>query len=230
MALLPGVADKIEVATIETISETTGLPDRKIKLECQFNPTQLEVKKSVKWKDDVIKGRNAPDLDFSGGEAASFTLDLLFDTTRESLSSQRDVRKFTNELLKLTMLRKKSGKVLPPPLVRFKWGRLELFMAVVTDVSITYTLFHANGLPARAKANVTFKQQDDTDDVEAYQNPTSRTDSRKTRIVQEGERLDMIAYEEYNHASHWRYLAQVNHLLDPTDLRPGQILVVPPLT
>lgn len=224
-----GLPDKIEPAIIETVDEDTGLPDNKVKLECQFNPTDLKIVKEVEWEGDNINGRNAPDLDFSGGKAATFELNLLFDTTRESMATQRDVRKYTNQLLKLTMLRKKGGQVLPPPLVRFKWGRLELFLAVVTKVTITYVLFHANGLPARAKAEVEFKQQDDTDDVEAYQNPTSRTEARKTRVVRHGERLDTIAYQEYRHTAYWRYLAEANHLLDPLDLRPGQILVIPPL-
>ena len=48
-------------------------------------------------------------------------------------------------------------------------------------------------------------------------------------MIQMGDRLDYVAYQEYGHVSHWRYLAEVNNLLDPTDLRPGQILLVPPL-
>ena len=39
----------------------------------------------------------------------------------------------------------------------------------------------------------------------------------------------MIANAQYGHPSHWRYLAEVNHLLDPLDLQPGQILLIPPL-
>jgi hypothetical protein len=168
-------------------------------------------------------------LGFNGGHSATFDLDLFFDTTNESSESQRDVRKYTNELLKLTMLRKDGQDILEPPLVKFTWGRLELFQAVVTKVTITYVLFHANGLPARAKAKVEFKQQDDADDFVEHQNPTSRTEARKTRIVRHGDRLDLIAYQEYRNPGQWRYLAEVNNLQDPRDLRPGQILVVPPL-
>ncbi len=228
---LTGLPDQIEYAIIETVSEQ-GQPDGYVKLECQFNPNKLKIQKSVSWasgKNDLTPGRNAPDLDFGGGKPATFTLDLLFDTTREVIVANRDVRQYTNELLKLTMLRKQGGDILPPPLVRFQWGKLLFFMAVVTDVTITYTLFHANGLPARATASVTFKQQDTTDDEEAYQNPTTRTTARKTRVVQAGDRLDLIAYQEYGHPSHWRHLAAANNLLDPGDLVQGQILVIPPL-
>lgn len=239
MALAGLLPSTVEYATIETVNEY-GQPDHYVSLECQFNPEELTVTKEVAWATyeegkrgkgvAPTPGRNAPDLDFAGGKPAEFTLDLTFDTTRETTSAARDVRRYTNALLRLTMLRKqRGGDPKAPPVVRFKWGRFELFLAIVTSVAITYKLFHANGLPARATAKVSFQQLDDTDDVEAWQNPTSRTDARQTRIVQQGERLDLIAHEEYGHPSHWRFLAEANHLLDPRDLEPGQILVIPRL-
>lgn len=224
-----GSSDTIAAATIEAV-------DDDITLECQFNPTELKITKKAKWTDGEDEGsgavgaRNAPVLQFDGGDAATFDLNLIFDTTRETSDSERDVRKYTNELLKLTMIRKDGSDILEPPLVKFIWGRFELFTAVVEQVDITYLLFHSNGLPARAKAVVKFKQQDDADDFVEGQNPTSRTEARKTRIVQQGDRLDLIAFQEYRHSGRWRYLAEVNNLRDPRDLKPGQILVIPPLS
>ena len=113
--------------------------------------------------------------------------------------------------------------------MQFQWGKLVLFLAVVTQVSITYKLFLPDGTPVRATAKVSFKQLDETDDKQDSQNPTTRTEARKTHIVEAGDRLDLIAYQEYGHSSHWRYLAEVNNLLDPRVLQPGQILSVPAL-
>jgi nucleoid-associated protein YgaU len=134
------------------------------------------------------------------------------------------------------MRKKRSGgggnKPLAPPLVEFSWGTFQLFLAVITKVEITYRLFDSSGVPVRAKAKVNFLQADDRDDKELYgvpQNPTTRTEARKTRVVQIGERLDLIAYQEYGHPSYWRHLAEANNMLDPTDLRPGQILAITPL-
>ncbi len=229
MAELLSLSNSVEAAMIETVDDDTGQPNGKVRLECQFNPTEFAIEKQVEWSSKPLAGRNSPDLDFGGGHAATFSLSLLFDTTRDGTSFERDVRKYTNELLKLTMLRKQGGAVLRPPMVRFSWGSLELFMAVVTKVKVNYILFQANGVPVRAKAEVSFLQEDDTDDVVAYQNPTSRTEARKTRVVQHGDRLDMMAYEEYRDPARWRYLAESNGLLDPMDLQPGRILVIPRL-
>jgi nucleoid-associated protein YgaU len=231
---LTSIPDQVHPALIETVDEETGMADGQIRIECQFNPTELTIKKSARWKapDNPPPARNAPDLDFGGGDPATFDLSLLFDTTRETSSSDRDVRQYTNALLALTMLRKKSGKVLEPPLVRFSWGGFALFMAVVTEVEIKYTLFHGDGMPVRARAEVSFTQQDDTDDARLHgeaQNPTTRTESRKTHVVRAGERLDLIAYQEYGHPAHWRFLAEANDLQDPRLLEPGQILAIPAL-
>ncbi|NLE44884.1 MAG: LysM peptidoglycan-binding domain-containing protein [Chloroflexi bacterium] len=230
---LVSLSSTMEFAVIETVTES-GSPDGDVWLECQFNPTSLRIQKSVSWTgglngSDLTPGRNAPDLDFGGGKPATFSVELLFDTTREPTDSSRDVRQYTDQLLRLTMLRSKGGNTLPPPLVSFSWGKLALFTAVVTDVSINFVLFHANGTPARAIASVTFKQQDPSDDETAYQNPTTRTEARRTRMVRAGDRLDVIAYQEYGDAAYWRHLASANNLADPRDLRDGQILVVPPL-
>ncbi len=85
----------------------------------------------------------------------------------------------------------------------------------------------ASGLPVRARAQVNFRQAFDGDTLREGQNPTSRTDRRKTRLVQQGERLDYIAFQEYGDAGRWRDIAEANHLDNPLDLRAGQILVIP---
>jgi nucleoid-associated protein YgaU len=72
-------------------------------------------------------------------------------------------------------------------------------------------------------------QNDPNDDIAPFQNPTSRSDPRKTYIAHSGQRLDQIAYEEYNDARHWRLLAESNNMDNPFSLSDGQILVVHPL-
>lgn len=115
-----------------------------------------------------------------------------------------------------------------PPRVNFVWGKITLFTAVVTQVAISYTMFAQDGTPIRAKATVNFTQNEMIgDDTIPAQNPTSHTDSRKTRIVHAGQRLDQIAYEEYGDARFWRLLAEANQLDDPFHLTDAQILVIP---
>lgn len=202
---------------------------RKVDLEAQFNPESFSVTKEIDWTKEKAATRNWPTHEFSGGEAATFSLSLLFDTTQEVDDSEKDVRKYTNELFKLTLYNPDVNDYPDPPPVQVTWGPLVLFVAVVTKVEVTYVLFYPDGTPARARAEVSFSQYDISDDLKGATNPTSRTDARKTHIVQSGDRLDLIAYQEYGHPAHWRHIAEANGMLDPLDLRPGMILSLPPI-
>lgn len=46
-------------------------------------------------------------------------------------------------------------------------------------------------------------------------------------LVQEGEVLDLIAYQHYREENYWYVLAEVNGLVYPYDLSIGQSLVIP---
>lgn len=202
-------------------------------LECQFNPESLKIVKSVEWHapksgqtdKDSQPQSNAPDMEYGGGNPAEFSLDLIFDTT---LLDNQDVRGFTNQLLAFTLMGGKPGKSdEEPPAVEFVWGDFLLFLAVITRVEITYTLFLPSGIPVRARAHVDFVQLMDEDGKMGSQNPTTRTPARKTRLVQQGDRLDYLAYQEYGQPGMWREIAEANHIENPLDLQPGQLLVIP---
>lgn len=236
--------DKIK-GTLQPPSEKPTLQKAKIiysvgsgakTIDCQFNPQTLTISKSVDWRagkgdKDKVEPRpelNSPELSFGGGNPAEFSLDLIFDTTR--LDNQ-DVRGFTNQLLSLTMMGAgdPKNKEDDPPLVQFIWGDLVLFIAVIRKVEISYTLFLASGIPVRARAKVDFIQAFDEDGPQASQNPTTRTEARKTHLVQQGDRLDFLAFIEYGQPGLWREIAAANNLDDPTDIHPGQVLIIPRL-
>lgn len=217
--------EKARIVTVDLGMFDEGYVD----VEFQFNPEHIQVTKKLDWKEgDSMSTRNTPDVKFSGGKQAEYSLKLVFDTSQNF--EYRDVRMYTNELLKLTMM---FGEVAEdrewPPRIAFQWGAFTLFLAVVKKVVIDYTLFDPDGTPIRASADIDFLQDDDSDDYAGSTNPTTRTEARKTHIVRQGERLDMIAYREYGAPQHWRHLAQANGLRDPRALQPGQILILPPL-
>jgi hypothetical protein len=199
-------------------------------IDCQFNPAALSISKEASWVGEKSPNFNSPWLKFAGGDSATYSLSLFFDAHAHERNS-KDVREYTNQLLQLTLRGAgRSMYAVPfsnPPMVTFTWGKITLFSAVVTKVQVTFTLFSPDGLPIRAKADVTFKQQDTWDDFVPSQNPTSRSDSRKTRRVHAGQRLDQIASEEYGDARYWRLLAEANSLDDPFSLSDGQLLVIP---
>lgn len=226
----------------ETLLSSEGFQKAKLKwttlippmidkeIEFQFNPASITIKKEARWEGEPSPAFNSPWLKFAGGEAATYSLQLFFDTY--SMDTPKDVREYTNQLLQLTLRGAGYSMFLipyaDPPTVKFVWGKITLFTAVVDSVEITYTLFDTEGTPIRAKADVSFKQNElFGDDVIPAQNPTSRTDSRKTRFAFAHQRLDQIAFEEYGDSRFWRLLAEANGLDDPFNLMDGQLLVIP---
>ncbi|MCB0155289.1 MAG: LysM peptidoglycan-binding domain-containing protein [Anaerolineae bacterium] len=215
------------------------------KLYCQFNPASITIAKEVSWEASGGEGdggeeaapqpnRNAPELEFKGGGGATFSLELLFDTTDQPPgTTARDVRRYTNDLLALTLGEPKQEKkteaeeVEAPKPVIFGWGDFELFQAVITKVEISFIMFDPDGKPVRATAAVEFLEY--AEKPAGSQNPTTRTEPRKTWIVEQGQSLQQIAYAEYGHPGHWRHLADSNDLLNPLKLQPGQVLILPPL-
>ena len=215
----------------------TIIPPKKGEIECQFNPATLTISKTTNWAGDPTPNFNSPRLKFSGGNAATYDLSLYFDsysmTKKDGTTPDpKDVRVYTNQLMQLTLRGAGYSMFLvpfsSPPSVTLVWGKITLFTAVVTSVQVTYTMFAPDGTPIRAKADVSFQQNELLgDDVIPAQNPTSRSDARKTRQVHAQQRLDQIAFEEYGDSRDWRLLAEANHLDDPFHLVDGQVLVIP---
>ena len=94
-----------------------------------------------------MPGKEAPELYFTGGNSGTLNLDLVFDTTGEG----KPVTNYTNKLLELMKIDKKlpghdeasnNGR---PPWVKFHWGDLHSFKAVLTSLDLTFTYFGRRG-------------------------------------------------------------------------------------
>ena len=195
-------------------------------VECHFNPATFQVTQTVAWKEHTTIGRDAPELSFAGGQGGDLNVELLFDTTATG-ADVRQAYRLLLDLAKIDQTRKntKTGKG-EPRLCRFEWGNFLSFDAVITNITQTFTLFNSDGTPLRAKVGVRFKQ---VDQPVRGQNPTSRSQARKSRVVHEGETLDWIAFQEYGDSACWHHIAETNDLADPMHLVPGQVLKLVPL-
>ena len=198
---------------------------------CLFNPTDYSFTKTVNWSPSANRGANVPTLEFTGGEAITVTLKLLFDTHE----LRQDVRtSYTNKLWRMSMVnparRDPVTQQGSPPIVEFEWGRVWSFKAVITSITQNFTMFLENGIPTRATVDLSLKQVDDPG-LSPFQNPTSGGSAgHRSRVIRQGESLDIIAEEEYGHPRHWRHIADANTIDNPFRLLPGTVLALPPLT
>ena len=205
------------------------LPERGDPIYCLFNPAELTVSKSNSWQGGQSKGRNAPEQRFQSGQAATLSLSLTFDTTHEG----SDVTIHTTKLLNLM----KVDPDLPggdrgrnsarPPWVEFHWGKLHSFRAVIEKLQLRYTYFASDGMPLRAKVDLSLKQWKDEAEL-PLQNPTSSTPMvHSVHTLLPGETLDRVAALHYQDATRWRLIAEANGVIDPLDIPPGTALILP---
>jgi contractile injection system tube protein len=207
-------------------------------VEFMFNPTEYSISKSNKWDLKANKSGNVPKWEFGGGDPRQLQLELFFDSylPRDKVKPT-DVRKATNQLFNFMMIDEKlkskspNSKMGQPPKCRLYWGKdaKNHFDCYITSCNVKYTMFDGSGVPIRATATLQLKEVRDAKEL-LPTNPTSVGEpGRRVYVVQEGDRLDWIAYQEYGDARQWRRVAEANRITNPLDLRPGMVLAIPPL-
>lgn len=201
-------------------------------VSCLFNPSEFTINRSNRWTTEQGGGAVFPKVNFGGNDPATMQMQLLFDT----YEAGGDVRQYTNkvvDLMKPSSGARGGGKRPEPPYVMFCWGSFQSFVGVVTKVQQKFILFRSDGTPARAVLDVTLQQvePDRSQGGQAPsggQNPSSQGEpGQRVRIVQPGDTLDLIAYQEYGDPSQWRLLADANSLDNPRVLRPETTLAIP---
>ena len=193
-------------------------PDGKDDIPIQWNPTQYTLEKGNQIAEIGVPGLGAPIIQFVHGNTRSFSCELYFDTYEK----RQNVTQHTDKIFGLLAI---DAGTHAPPICTLSWGSLS-FRCVVEKVSGSFTLFLPDGTPVRAKLNVTFKEYLPVE-VLVRQNPTQSADHRKSRVVQLGDTLSNIAFEEYGDAGKWRPIADANHIDNPLSLRPGTLLLIP---
>jgi nucleoid-associated protein YgaU len=213
---------QLQKAFIETETGT--------RIDCMFNPARFAFSTSNRWESDTVPGKSAPTKRFAGGDGGSFSLSLVFDTTRDGSA----VTTHTNKLLTLMKVdtslpgydaARNNGR---PPWIKFRWGaQIHTFKAIIKSMDISFTYFSSDGMPLRANVEMSCEQFE-ADENWARQNPTSGTPSpNRTHQVRVGDTLDRVAAQYYGDSTKWRSIANVNGITDPLAIKPGQLLAIP---
>lgn len=198
-------------------------------IEVEFNPAEYNLSNGIKYSEKSILGLNGPIGQFIAGNSTTLNITFMFNTYQpptpdNPVESGTNVRKKTEEIVKLTLI---DGSLHRVPKVTFSWGGLN-FKGVITDVKESYTMFLSDGMPVRAKLDVTFKAVYDIVKGKMV-SPFESPDRTKVRTVMQGEALWSLAAKEYDDPEQWRVIAKENGILNPLDIAPGQVLKLPPL-
>jgi len=186
-----------------------------------FNPQEYSVQKSVQYEPHKSPGLDLPEQEFTSGNPSLLSVELFFDT----YESKKDVSKeYTDSIMKLSLV---DADLHRPPLVQFCWGTF-LCEGFIESLTLRYTMFLPSGKPCRATANLSIKQYESAKD-QLQRNPRNSPDHTKRRTLKMGETLALIAHEEYDDAAEWRRIADANGIVDPREVKPGTVLLLPPI-
>lgn len=121
------------------------------------------------------------------------------------------------------------GEVHRPRFLEINWGQL-VFPCILTNLDINYTLFDETGDPIRAKLNATFLNYR-AHEERARRERRSSPDLTHRRLIQPGERLDLMTYKIYNDPKYVLQVADANELTSIRNIRPlvGKEIQFPPL-
>lgn len=190
-------------------------------IELKFNPTDYQLQKTNNFAEIPIPGLESPPIQFIRGASEKLTADLIADTS-DTLEDVR--RKYTDELRNLMRI---NADLHAPPIVRLTWDD-QVFKGVVEALNITFTMFTPDGVPIRAKVNLTLKEYRPVE-VQVKESPKSSPDVEKHHVVRRGDTLDGVAAKAYGDPGQWRAIARANGIGDPRRIAPGTDLAIPRL-
>ena len=188
-------------------------------IKAQFNPDQYSLSKSNQFASIAIPGRDSPIIQFVRGEAQNLYLELFFDTY--TFEGGKDVREqYTKKITDLLTI---NHDLHAPPICEVDWDGQLQFIGIIERVDTKFTMFNKDGIPVRAKLNVSFKQYSE---IEGKRHSPDRT---KRRVIKEGDTLWQIAFAEYGDSDKWKIIASENDIDDPKKIKTGSQIVLPPL-
>jgi len=202
-------------------------------IEVLFNPSEYQLTDGSSYSEKKVPGLDGPIFQYISGDATELSLNLFLDTyvpKSNSLISfgtpkeSTDVSGITKQIADATSI---DGSMHRPPKVTFKWGSL-YFEGVITKMNHTYTMFTESGMPVRAKVSLTFKSLISPRDTKRM-SPFESPDRTKYRTLRQGMGLWDIANMEYGDPDLWKVIARENGILNPLDVRPGQVVKLPAL-
>lgn len=155
------------------VPETTGknsgtvylgsIDNSALTVEAQYNPKELQVDKNIPWqkKNQANKsGATGIQLEFTGAEGRTMSLELLFDGYETKTSVEGPI-KMLNEMASVIDPYSSKEDLRRPHLCLCTWGTtIPAFQCVIESLSAKYTMFSENGTPLRATCTVKLKEAD----------------------------------------------------------------------
>lgn len=194
------------------------------------NPANYDEKKKIRYsKDDAIDGGNMPS--YLGYQDETLTLDFVIDAT--GVLTKAGDENFGKSIPEMIEKIEKTvyvyvGNAHEPPYLQVEWGTLN-FQGRLKDMSVKLVMFAPDGMPIRAKVNMTLVKYVEEATQKRLKNKSS-PDLSHLVTVKAGDTLPGLCLQIYKSAMYCTDVARVNGLSGFRQLEPGMQLLFPPLS
>lgn len=194
------------------------------------NPANYDEKKRIRYsKDDAIDGGNMPA--YLGYEDETLTLDFVIDAT--GVLTKAGDENFGKSIPEMIEKIEKTvyvyvGNAHEPPYLQVEWGTLN-FQGRLKDMNVKLVMFAPDGMPIRAKVNMTLVKYVEEATQKRLKNKSS-PDLSHLVTVKAGDTLPGLCLQIYKSAMYCTDVARVNGLSGFRQLEPGMQLLFPPLS
>jgi hypothetical protein len=132
-----------------------------LEVAAQYNPKELQVDKSVPWQKNPQSNKSPKagiQLEFTGAEGRSMSLEMLFDKYEKGESVAPEIN-MLNDMASPIDAGSNDENLRRPHLCAVVWGStIPRFTCVIESVSTKYTMFSSTGDPLRATCTVKLKE------------------------------------------------------------------------
>jgi hypothetical protein len=139
-----------------------SLDDSGLQVEAQYNPKELQIDKTVPWAKHNKANANGLQLEFTGAEGRSMSLELMFDGYETKTSIQDKVASL-EEMASVRDATSSTDDKRRPHHCVVVWGTVmggtdNKFKCVIESMSTKYTMFLSDGTPVRATVTLKLKE------------------------------------------------------------------------
>jgi hypothetical protein len=199
--------------------------------EAQFNPTEIKQSYGIKWAGSAIVNADAKEQRYSYSEPTELSITLTFDGTSVDSDGikvfwSKTVKDRVEAFLKATF--DYYGEMHQPAYLTLSWGNQKPFPCRLESADVKYTLFDRGGAPLRAEIAAKFVEDATDKTIKKRQNPQS-PDLTHARLVRSGDTLPSMTQAIYGSSQRYLDVARYNGLDDFRSLKPGQVLLFPPI-
>jgi hypothetical protein len=206
---------------------------QKAQITVYINPAQYSHSYSVSYNDTQAQGSSAGSPEYNKTPADIVTFQLIFDGTGVVPSPLPGLVPYTQDgittqidgFMKLAF--DYDGEIHSPNFIQLAWGTL-VFNCRLSKLNITYTLFKPDGTPLRARADVTFVEYRNQQEIAKEENAQS-PDLSRIVTVRGGDTLPLLCYSIYGSSVYYAEVARINGMVGFRELIPGEKILFPPL-